>query len=208
MLYLPDTDVIVKLAKYGLLKLAADHIFHQDADIEYLRETFNTLSRPTRISNSLDLRAKQLVANFLPRCTIAGITAWHGTVKKLEGILGIDEGEIMLLYAAMERSGCLVLISDYRFLKALDAAPNAEPVKDKLASRAVCIEQLILDLIATLGCETVSQLALQSRFPVDTVIDDAFQSGMGTCEHRLSERVAALRLIHGKYLVGDDWRQD
>ncbi len=73
------------------------------------------------------------------------------------GIVGVNDGEAVLLGLMMERPFHFLASNDKTAMKAVAADPKLKDVRKQVAGRVYCMELLIEKLIATKGPEVIAQ---------------------------------------------------
>jgi hypothetical protein len=94
----------------------------------------------------------------------------------LADVPGIDPGEAILISAASQNPTSLLATGDKRALSALVAAPKCSPVVVRLDGRFICLEQIVLRTINSLGFQVVLDRVLPG-IECDSALRAVFGSG-------------------------------
>jgi hypothetical protein len=183
---LADNDFVLKIASFNLLPEAIALFAIEPSDVYVLPTLKYMLAR----------RTKSLVAQCGPE-GIARAEAFIQNVREIDGIpdsedmyslnnvtdpntgqLFIDPGEQVLFASARHFENPLLATGDKRCLFGLTAAPSCEAIHERLKGRVICLEQVLLWLIASNGFDyVVSRVVPVLELDCDKAIRSAFGSG-------------------------------
>lgn len=129
----------------------------------------------------------------------------------LVNVSNLDAGEAILFVQAASTDGAILLTGDKRSIQAVATAPECAEIANRLAGRVLCLEQVVLRIVDTLGFETVKlRIVNSSALELDTAIHAAFGSRMQAMEHNacggLERRVQTLADTTGNLLASQRYR--
>ena len=169
-----DNDIILKLTTCDLFWEAMDLLGVQIADIRVLTSTRFVFRRNQSIkeqySEEVRNKAIELVKKF---STVEADT--YNPLFSLN-IVGLDAGELTLIYRAIAEPDFYLVTGDKRCLRALVKTPELATVREKLNGRVICLEQLIYKLIIDTDFEVIRSKVVSAR-ECDTSLKVAFGSG-------------------------------
>lgn len=123
---------------------------------------------------------------------------------RLLAVEGIDSGEALLVTVALADPEALILTGDKKFLKAFENSGLAD-LLEPLAGRFVCIEQLMLELIAQEADFVKIERRVRQAPTCEWSIAEAFQGrpepDSATVSQRLQAVVEELRAATGNLLA-------
>lgn len=150
-----DVDALVKLAHWGLLgelEGATGIPPKRQATVESIRfraaRRDPKLFRDAAVADCLAVALSQFGAAWRPDAEV---------VARLQGIAGLDAGEITLIAMLCSDSYAVLVTGDKRALRAL-AAPGLEDIAERIAGRIACLEQVVLSALDRLGVGTLATL--------------------------------------------------
>lgn len=94
----------------------------------------------------------------------------------LAGVLGIDQGEAILIALASRSPPAMLLTGDKRSLRALATEPACKPIVERLAGRVVVLEQVVRAIVTTYPFEIIRDKVVPA-VAVDTAIRAVWGSG-------------------------------
>jgi hypothetical protein len=172
-----DNDIIIKLANLDLLDLFSSLPRVENAEVACLA------SLPYRLAKKpLEAHAQARVVTFVSSCRkldrayIAELKIDFDNQELLSTCPGIDAGEAQLLSAALAAPDAVVLTGDKRCLMALCQSSVTMPLVQKLQGRVVVLEQLMIEMISSIGFDDVKSRTLNGVH-CDTAIRASFGSG-------------------------------
>ena len=169
-----DNDIILKLTTCDLFWEAMDLLGVQIADIRVLTSTRFVFRRNQSIkeqySEEVRNKAIELVKKF---STVEADT--YNPLFSLN-IVGLDVGELTLIYRAIAEPDFYLVTGDKRCLRALVKTPELTTTREKLNGRVICLEQLIYKLIIDTDFEVIRSKVVSAR-ECDTSLKVAFGSG-------------------------------
>lgn len=120
----------------------------------------------------------------------------------LQGVDGIDVGEVMLVSFVSRTEGSLLATDDKRALRALASAPRGAQIAARLRGRVLCAEVLLSRALRRCGFEETRRIvsagmARPRENPdvrVDAVVGVCFGSGMLAVEATVEATLADYRL--------------
>lgn len=149
-----DVDALVKLAHWGLLgelEGATGIPPERQATVESIR--FRAARRDPKLFRDAT------VADYLAVALSQFGAAWRPdaeVVAHLQGIAGLDAGEITLIAMLCSDPQAVLVTGDKRALRAL-AASGLEDIVERVAGRIVCLEQVVLSALDRLGVGTLAK---------------------------------------------------
>jgi hypothetical protein len=190
VIYLSDNDIIEKLAVCDLLDETLESFGASPKDVYVLSTLKFRIGGKLRTKSEqrLGVAAVDRVLRFLGR--VQEIPQPLPTdLLKLDDIMGIDIGELILLSTTSLYSDYLFLTGDKRCLKALVSQPECNEIALRIKGKVVCFEQVLLRLIEQFGFTPVLAKVVDVRY-CDTALRAAFGSGLQSTE---SNSVACLQ---------------
>lgn len=194
-----DNDVVVKLARWGLLERFHSHLTKQGkADVfvlTSLRYRFKLhLDDPAGAVQAVgsSLGAKQLL-NFVNVCRpVKGHN--QQVAAALAGKPQIDAGEATLFAAAGNFDAALVDTGDKKALRALAALSKTEPAIAALVGKLACLEQTVHYMCGRWTFDTVA-VAIATDVDADAAVRGCFSAGHAAAvcaalEHKVGELAA------------------
>jgi hypothetical protein len=148
-----DVDALVKLAHWGLLgelEGATGIPPERQATVESIQ--FRAARRDPKLFRDAT------VADYLAVALSRFGAAWRPdaeVVARLQGIAGLDAGEITLIAMLCSDPGAVLVTGDKRALRAL-AAPGLEDIVERVVGRIACLEQVVLSALDRLGVGTLA----------------------------------------------------
>ena len=182
MIYLSDNDIIEKLAVCDLLDETLQSFEASPADV-YVLSTLKFRiggKRRAQSEQRLGVAAVDRLLRFL--ALVQEIPKpLPADLLKLDDIMGIDIGELILLSTTSLHSEYLFLTGDKRCLKAIVSHPECSEIALRIKGKVVCFEQVLLRLIEQFGFTTVLAKVADVRY-CDTALRAAFGSGLQSTE--------------------------
>lgn len=207
-----DNDVLEKLASWDLLDegvrtrgfdLAAVRVL---PSLKFRLGLAGKKMRRPKYPDQVLERIRSFLS-YAGECTDAPPDKYGALVN----VSNLDAGEAILFVQAAETDGALVLTGDKRSIEAVATAPQCADIARKLAGRVLCLEQIMLGVVAALGFDTVKARIVNSNaLELDTVVHAAFGSRMEALEHNacggLERRVQSLARTTGSLLAPQECR--
>lgn len=188
---LVDNDVLIKLAHWGLLERLAPSLGAQANQVAAL-ESLQFRARRADKKLFSDAEVAQSLANFLGQTTSVPV-ADLAELEQLQGIVGLDAGEVALVAACLSDPEALLITGDKRAIAALVASCPPKIV-ERLCGRVICLEQLMV-CMANQGSSAVVIEGIMRCREIDTAVravvgpsgcpDSSFREGMGAYIHDL-----------------------
>lgn len=161
-----DVDALVKLAHWGLLDALQDATgvpAERQATVESIR--FRAARGDVKLFRDPAIAAHLAAA-------LAGFgAAWApdgDVVARLQGVPGLDAGEIALVGMLCSDPIAVLVTGDKRALKAL-AAPALADIAQRIAGRVLCLEQVLLSGLETKGPQALAA-AIEPYREMDTAV--------------------------------------
>ncbi|MFO0954368.1 MAG: hypothetical protein U0835_25060 [Isosphaeraceae bacterium] len=183
MIYLSDNDIVEKLGICDLLDdaLAVLEISRSDVYVvPSLKYRFGIEKNRDRVEKRFGADAVSRILDF-----ISGVQeirdASTEDQARLDDIVGIDPGELVLLSATGITNSYRLVTGDKRCLKTIATHPECEFIARRIQGRVICFEQVLCRIIAHFGFEHVRTKVV----PVilcDTALRAAFGSGHASTE--------------------------
>jgi len=180
MRLLVDNDIVLKLASFNLWDEALACLEAAPEDVRWL---------PTA-RFALDLHRGEAAARRWGATIawrLAGIAATlrvleeapnDAVVAGLINVVGIDVGERLLFATAAASDSTVVATGDKQSLLALANDPRCAAVHERLRGRLICLEQIVLQILAHNAFADVRARVLQSRaLEIDRAVGIAFGAG-------------------------------
>ena len=188
MILLTDIDVFQKLAICDLLDEALDVLKTQKTDLRVLATLKYRLKNDEK-----QAKIDPVVLNRM-KTFLVGIREVEefskDVVTRLDDSVGIDQGETILLAAAIEDLESLILTGDKNFVRSLSNIADLVDLAKKIQGRIVCFEQILRRCIQSYAFDHVRSKVVANRgITFDTVLRVAFGSGASSTE---SESLACL----------------
>lgn len=181
-MFLPDNDVLIKLATFDLVDEAAKALgvnFSETYILPTAKYVFR-VKNPAKAANKYGAKAASRLADIV-RSTKEISWVDHEDVQKFETIAGIDPGEAVLFSATKERDDFLIATGDKRCIKTLVAHPQCTDIVERVAGKVVCFEQVIGRTCGNAGFALVRERVCPA-LSCDGTIGNAFANGLSTVE--------------------------
>ena len=195
MLCLADTDIVLKLAACDLLQDALVCMNATLDDVRVLTSARHML-RKAKPGAFMSIGAHGLARarEFVERATPLPSVSNADTIL-LGSVHGIDPGEAALFAVTRDLPAFVLTTGDKRSLRALADAPACAHIAARMAGRVVCLEQVLLRLVAARGYAVVRAHATPV-LDCDQVLKGAFGLGSDTVEaHTVEYLLHHLRLL-------------
>ena len=204
-----DNDVLEKLASWDILEEGIQACqFPCDAvrvlpTLKFRLGLAGHKNQKRRNKHPQDVLTR--IKSFLAK-TSECIDAPPTMLDALVDVANLDAGEALLFAQAAEVEGALLATGDKRSIEAVATAPGCAELAKKLTNRVLCLEQILLKTIGSLGFEVVKdRVVSSSALELDTAVHAAFGSKMLAEEHvscgGLERRVQTLTNATGCLLV-------
>lgn len=191
---LVDNDVLIKLAHWGLLERLAPSLGAEASQVAALESLqFRARRADKKLFSSTEV-ARSL-ADFLGHTSSLPV-ADLAEIAQLQGIVGLDAGEVALVAACLSDSEALLITGDKRAIGALFTSCPPE-ITERLCGRVICLEQLMV-LMADQGPSSAVIEGIMRCREIDTAVravvgpsgchESSFREGMGAyiCDLRRS----------------------
>ena len=204
MLCLADNDIILKLVACDLLDEALVALNVAESDVRVLATLKFRLRRPgTQWLNKYGQPVIDRALAFVKRIeTIAEVDV--NEQARLITVREIDEGEATLFAASNKLTEYFIATGDKRCLVALASAENCKQTVNRLRNKVICLEQIVLRMIAQHGFEAVKAKAILA-LGCDTALAAVFGAGEEATQtnvlEALNHYVQRLREQTGRLLV-------
>ncbi|WP_285308781.1 hypothetical protein [Stenotrophomonas maltophilia] len=172
-----DNDVLIKLAHWELLDLLPPSLGVDWGDVA----TLESLKFRARRGDKKLFQSAEIAAALLDRLMITADlpAADLADISQMQGIVGLDAGEIALLAACLSDPDTMLVTGDKRALNALTASCPPE-LTERLCGRVICLEQLMVLMAEKAGPSGVIEGVMRCR-----EIDAAVRAVVGPsgCSH-------------------------
>ncbi len=179
-----DNDIIHKLAVCDLTAQTLTALQLNTSELLVLGSARFKLLSPKMVKRleqeSPDKKAAGRVEAFLKTTRNVSADAHADDLPLLQGVDGIDAGEMVLLSVASRDPDSVLLTGDKRCIQALLSAPACRPIVDRLRGRVICLEQIVRILIVTDGFTAV--LPHVATVSCDKALGAIFGSGVKSKE--------------------------
>lgn len=161
-----DVDALVKLAHWGLLgelQGATGVPPERQATVESIR--FRAARRDGKLFRD------PTVADALAAALVHFGAAWNpdtDVVTRLQGVAGLDAGEVTLIAMLCSDPHALLVTGDKRALRAL-TAPGLEDLVERIAGRILCLEQVLLSTLDRMGAGALAA-AIEPHRELDSAV--------------------------------------
>ena len=196
MLAIVDNDVVVKLARFGLLTALESHLQAQK----------RTIALQPLIDGTLDLANKtgqlKKFTTHDQRAVAAALAAKVGRVtlndrgKKLIELCvhteGVDPGDAVWLAVGASTPGALICTGDKTALRGVARDTGCAEIVQALQGRVVCLEQIVADLI---GRESIA--IVRKGILAEPAADAAVASCFGAQKNQADSQRELAALIDG-----------
>lgn len=180
MICFADNDIILKLAEFDLLEEALQALGILRSEVRVLTSARYYLQR--RLEKHKRKSDKQHTEAGLTRALnfVLSVKSLHDQPDEVEHELllkieNIDEGEAVLFASTKHLEDFIIATGDKRALVAICKEPSCKIIYERIKKRVICLEQMILKLISTLGFETVKAKILPC-VQCDTALRMAFRA--------------------------------
>ncbi|MFY9343326.1 MAG: hypothetical protein WAT39_12595 [Planctomycetota bacterium] len=173
-----DNDVLVKLASWDLLEDGITACGSEPGDVTVLPTTRFWLGLAGRKKCKYPSEVEARLQSFLAvaRVCAGDPAAGDGSLPRVDNV---DPGDAILIAAAAESAGSLLVTGDKRCILAVATVPAFATYAARLTGRVLCLEQVLLRTIDRLGFEQVKQRVVGSnQLALDTSVRAAFGSGL------------------------------
>lgn len=202
---LVDNDVLLKLARYGLLD-ALVNIFGIDvSDIQVLATAkYSLLPAKNILLRCKDADSANRLEDFLTRSVpLNPVDLDTNLLDTLSAIPSIDAGEALLLAAGASDPETLVITGDKRAVAALCSDCSISQVSNALAGRVVTLEIIFWQLVKKDFTHT--QSCVRCKLDVDKAISNVFgvsaPATIDSVREALTSYINHLRGITGGLLL-------
>jgi hypothetical protein len=192
-----DNDVLLKLSAYALLddviavmNLTADRVYVLESAKFVFRDSPSVIRRYSQV-------AREQAIAFAENCQKVHADVGSDEFIALSRLKHLDAGEAGLLTATKNVTAFVLVTGDKRCLSALASGVGIESIQQRLQGRVICLEQVILRLIRSLGFEVVKAQVL-AAWDCDKSLQACFGSREQAAEANVVEAlegyIAALML--------------
>jgi hypothetical protein len=195
----PDTNVVFKLAGFDLLHEALSVLAVAPQDLFILQETRKMCLGTARTSIEREY-GRQAIPRVEGLMQAAGKKPSSIDPDELEILTyadGIDAGEAVLFAATRNHTEFLVVTDDKNSLRALAEEPDCEVIFERIRDRVICLEDLLLRILAQYPYEQVRHKLLRAHHCVGALSQTLGQNqhaGQLQVENALRVAMERLRL--------------
>lgn len=161
-----DVDALVKLAHWGLLGELEGTTGvppERQATVESIRfraaRRDRKLFRDPAVADDLAAALGHFGAPWSPDTDV---------LVRLQGVAGLDAGEVTLIAMLCNDPRALLVTGDKRALRAL-TAPGLEHVVERIAGRIICLEQVLLSTLDRMDAGALAA-AIEPHRQLDTAV--------------------------------------
>ena len=177
MICFPDTNVVFKLAGFDLLDEALSVLSAAPQDLFLLQETRQMCSG-NKMREEYRRQAVTRVEALIYRAGSKSADINPDELVLLSETDGIDGGEAILFAATRSHTEFIVVSDDKNSLRALAEEPECELIFERIQGHVVCIEDLLLRIIAKYSYERIRPKLLLAQHCVK-----ALSQTLGTNQH-------------------------
>jgi hypothetical protein len=169
-----DNDVILKLTACDLFWEAIACLGSQDSEIRVLSSAKFVFERNKEVKKNYSEQVRQTAIATVKKLTQVNATPDNPFIAV--DYKGLDQGELILIGAAIAEPCFYLVTGDKNCLRALMVCPDLEIAKHKLKGQVICLEQLIVKLIEDKGFDAIKEKVTPVR-DCDKSLKVAFGSG-------------------------------
>ncbi|BAZ13532.1 hypothetical protein NIES4071_53710 [Calothrix sp. NIES-4071] len=171
-----DNDIILKLVACNLFSEAVRSLNLVESDLRVLSDAKYVFRNSRRIAKKYPLEIRESAILIVERCQ--NIQPELSEELRDLQIEGLDPGEMILISATKHEESFYLTTGDKRCITALanSTEPSLVAIKERLAGKLVCLEQLILKIINVEGFDVTLIKVLPVR-EYDKALKAIFGSG-------------------------------
>ncbi len=171
-----DNDIILKLVACNLFWEAIRSLNLAESDLRVLSDAKYVFRNSLRIAKKYPLEIRESAILIVERCQ--NIQPQLSEELRDLQIEGLDPGEMILISATKQEESFYLTTGDKRCITALanSTEPNLVAIRERLAGKLVCLEQLILKIINVEGFDVTLFKILPAR-EYDKALKAIFGSG-------------------------------
>ncbi len=154
MIVFVDNDILLKLSACDLLSETIAALRCTNSDVRVLQTARFVFQHNRRVGDRYSEQGRLRAIAFVNCCQSVGEDN-SDEFELLQVTDGIDIGEARLLAATQGLAIFLLMTGDKNCLASLGSMPGLEVVKGRVEGRVVCLEQVMLLLIQSLGFDLV-----------------------------------------------------
>jgi hypothetical protein len=178
-----DNDILLKLSAFDLLEATIEALQFQPEDLRVLDSAQFVFRRDRRVLAKYSQVIRERSIAFVQRCEVVQPSV-SDEFRELRSRL--DAGEATLVAATREINSFVLMTGDKRCLQVLAVQADLIEVTERLQGRVICLEQVILLLIRSVGFDRVKQRVLP-----EVECDMALRACFGSGEAAIEENVVA-----------------
>jgi hypothetical protein len=193
VIILSDNDIIYKLAACDLLDEALIVLDVTHTDVYVLptaKYKFGITRNPARAEARYGPAAVARMRDFLTKVHELDVVGPPEELQLLAEIDGIDAGEAVLFAATAGFDNYLLATGDKNSLRTMVSNPTCQPIARRLSGHVVCLEQIVMRVIAHFGFVYVKDKVVPAR-SCDTALRAAFGSGDAATESNVLSALEA-----------------
>lgn len=171
-----DNDIILKLVACNLFSEALRSLNLLESDLRVLSDAKYVFRNSRRISRKYPLEIRESAILIVERCQ--NIQPELSEELRNLQIEGLDPGEMILISATKQEESFYLTTGDKRCITVLanSTEPGLLAIRERLAGKLVCLEQLILKIISVEGFDITLNKILPGR-EYDKALKAIFGSG-------------------------------
>lgn len=171
-----DNDIILKLVACNLFSEAIRSLNLAESDLRVLSDAKYVFRNSRRIAKKYPLEIRESAILIVERCQ--NIQPQLSEELRNLQIEGLDPGEMILISATKQEESFYLTTGDKRCITALanSTEPSLVAIRERLAGKLVCLEQLILKIINVEGFDVTLIKILPAR-EYDKALKAIFGSG-------------------------------
>jgi hypothetical protein len=193
-----DNDTLSLLAAAGLLADTLD-IYGFKISQAYRLESLPHMLRRGQIGKQWPPSARSRAAS-----EAAGVQVWDHEpdavlFDRFTGVIGIDAGEALFYASLVERPNMLMMSGDKTAMKALVQAADLRDVRDAVAGRIVCLEEILDALVVAHGAQAIGEACaeLRSHQTLRIVFTETTMTDDGQCRENIASYYRELMVAVG-----------
>lgn len=171
-----DNDIILKLVACNLFSEALRSLNLAESDLRVLSDAKYVFRNSRRIAKKYPLEIRESAIIIVERCQ--NIQPQLSEELRDLQVEGLDPGEMILISATKQEESFYLTTGDKRCITALanSTEPSLVAIRERLAGKLVCLEQLILKIINVEGFDITLFKILPAR-EYDKALKAIFGSG-------------------------------
>jgi hypothetical protein len=199
--YFLDNDIIIKLSAYNLFWDVTRAWGIADSELRVLPTASSFIRGNPSVQTQYDQQALNRACRMADKSGLASVSPSSLEYQQLLDVMGIDQGEAVLIAATATEPDFYIVTADKRCLKAL-ANSGMTGILNRLEHRIICLEQLLIRLIQQSSDMDKILRRINNAVECEVSVTEAFKhTDQAAIIQRLQAEVDRLRCDTGALLV-------